>query len=242
MREIVLDTETTGLSPEKGDRIVEIACIELINHLPTENCFQVYINPEREMSKEAIEITGITDEFLKDKPLFKDVAEDFLNFIKSDPLIIHNAKFDVKFLNYELNTLHNFNHHINLESCIDTLAIAKLQFPGAAVSLDALCKKFSIDRSKRTKHGALIDCELLADVYLQLIGGHQRQLFDANSKSKESKKEMKVEAKQIKTHISAKPFKEPRIFPINQTEFERHKEFIKNNIKNSIWEFLKNEN
>ena len=97
MREIVLDTETTGLSPEKGDRIVEIACIELINHLPTENCFQVYINPEREMSKEAIEITGITDEFLKDKPLFKDVAEDFLNFIKSDTLIIHNAKFDIKF-------------------------------------------------------------------------------------------------------------------------------------------------
>ncbi|MFN4163276.1 MAG: DNA polymerase III subunit epsilon [Ferrovibrio sp.] len=175
MREVVLDTETTGFNPQDGDRVVEIGCIELVNHVPTGRHYHVYINPERAMPEEAFKVHGISDEFLKDKPLFADVARQFCDFIGEDPLVIHNAAFDIGFLNAELARLEGFPH-IAMERAIDTVRIARAKFPGAQASLDALCKRFNIDNSARTKHGALLDAELLAEVYLELIGGRQQGL------------------------------------------------------------------
>ncbi|MDX1711236.1 MAG: DNA polymerase III subunit epsilon [Rhodovibrionaceae bacterium] len=171
MREIVLDTETTGLSPDDGHRIVEIACLELVNHVPTRRTFRKYVNPERDMPEDALGVHGLSEEFLADKPVFGQVAEEFLTFIGEDPLVIHNAEFDLKFLNAELAPL-GFPSLPGARA-VDTLAIARQRYPGAANSLDALCKRFEIDNSARTYHGALLDCELLAEVYLELIGGRQ---------------------------------------------------------------------
>lgn len=171
MREIVLDTETTGLDPSKGDRIVEIGCVELHNGIATGRTYHQFINPERAMSQTAFEITGISDDMLRDKPLFKDIAEDFLRFIGHDPLVIHNAQFDMKFLNWELGLVRR--PELPLSQAIDTLEIARRKFPGSPASLDALCRRFKIDSSARVKHGALLDCELLAEVYLELMGGRQ---------------------------------------------------------------------
>ncbi|MHB1102520.1 MAG: DNA polymerase III subunit epsilon [Devosia sp.] len=169
-REIVLDTETTGLSPVTGDRIVEIGCVELVNHIPTGKHFHVYLNPEREMPDDAFKVHGLTDDFLRDKPLFSAIAEEFLRFIGNATLIIHNAPFDIGFLNAELEkarlpSLAN--------AVIDTVMLAREVHPGARVSLDALCKHYGIDNSRRTLHGALLDSEILAEVYLELIGGRQ---------------------------------------------------------------------
>lgn len=174
MREIVLDTETTGLDPASGHRLVEIGCVELVNHIRTGNFFHVYLNPERDMPREAENIHGLSSAFLADKPLFKTVATAFLEFIGDDPLVIHNAGFDMKFLNAELNTV---GHKLlDMGRAIDTVMIARKMFPGQPASLDALCKRFAIDSSARTKHGALLDAELLADVYLELRGGRQSTL------------------------------------------------------------------
>jgi DNA polymerase III subunit epsilon len=174
MREIVLDTETTGLSPRDGHRIVEIGAIELINHVPSGKTFHVYLNPGREMPKEAEAVHGLSSAFLKDKLRFQAIADDFLAFVGDSILVIHNASFDMAFINWELQ---NANKPlIDLGQVVDTLAIAKQKFPMAGNSLDALCKRFSIDLSRRTKHGALLDSELLADVYLELIGGRQTAL------------------------------------------------------------------
>jgi DNA polymerase-3 subunit epsilon len=171
MREIVLDTETTGLDPGSGHRIVEVAGLELLHHLPTGRTFREYINPERDMPAEAERIHGLSAEFLKDKPLFAKIAPDFLDFIGDAKLVIHNAAFDMKFLNAELRLA---GHEIlTPERAIDTVALARQRFPGAQVSLDALCRRFEIDNSARTFHGALLDCELLAEVYLELRGGRQ---------------------------------------------------------------------
>jgi DNA polymerase-3 subunit epsilon len=175
MREIVLDTETTGFKANEGDRLVEIGCIELVNHIPTGRHYHVYINPERAMPEEAFKVHGLSDEFLKDKPLFAAVAQDFCDFIGEDPLVIHNAQFDLSFLNAELARLSGFPH-IAMERAIDTVRLARQKFPGAQASLDALCKRFNIDNSARIKHGALLDAELLAEVYLELIGGRQQGL------------------------------------------------------------------
>lgn len=171
MREIVLDTETTGFDPETGDRIVEIGAVELYNHMPTGNTYHQYINPERAMPQEAFEVHGLGDEFLADKPVFAKIGQAFLDFVGDAKLVIHNAAFDMKFLNAELGW-------INLpllpwERAIDTLAIARQKFPGSPASLDALCRRFGIDNSSRTLHGALLDSEILAEVYLELIGGRQ---------------------------------------------------------------------
>lgn len=174
MREIVLDTETTGFDPDSGDRIVEIGCVELENHCPTENNFHVYLNPERDMPAEAEKVHGLSSEFLADKPLFKDVADDFLAFIADAPLIIHNASFDMKFLNAELKRLGR--ETLPFSRAIDSIEIAKRKLPGARYSLDDLCKRFNIDLSVRSKHGALLDAELTALVYLELIGGRQQNL------------------------------------------------------------------
>ena len=171
MREIVLDTETTGLDPMQGDRIVEIGAVELHNHVPTGRTYHQYINPQRTMSAEAFEVHGLGDDFLADKPVFADVVEDFLSFISGAKLVIHNAAFDMKFLNAELGWVQRPN--LPPDVAIDTLDIARRRFPGSPASLDALCRRFGIDTSSRTLHGALLDSEILAEVYLELIGGRQ---------------------------------------------------------------------
>lgn len=171
MREIVLDTETTGLSPEDGHRIVEIGGVELVNHVPTGRTYHQYINPERAMPQEAYEVHGLGDAFLAGQPVFRDIAQAFLDFIADAPLVIHNAAFDIRFINAELEWV----AHAPLppERAVDTLAIARRRFPGSPASLDALCRRFGIDNSAREIHGALLDSRILAEVYLQLIGGRQ---------------------------------------------------------------------
>lgn len=171
MREIVLDTETTGFEPDQGDRIVEIGCVELERHVPTGRTFHVYINPERSMPQEAFEVHGLGDDFLRDKPVFAKVGRDFLDFVGDAKLVIHNAAFDMKFLNAELKWMGL--PLLPMDQAIDTLAIARRKFPGSPASLDALCRRFNIDNSSRTLHGALLDSEILAEVYLELIGGRQ---------------------------------------------------------------------
>jgi DNA polymerase-3 subunit epsilon len=171
MREIVLDTETTGFDPQQGDRIVEIGGVELWNHVPTGETYHVYINPERSMPQEAFEVHGLGDDFLADKPKFRDIAQGFLDFVQDAKLVIHNASFDMKFLNAELGWLNM--PKLPWDQAIDTLAIARQRFPGSPASLDALCRRFGIDNSSRTLHGALLDSEILAEVYLELIGGRQ---------------------------------------------------------------------
>lgn len=171
MREIVLDTETTGFDPENGDRIVEIGAIELFNHLPTGQVFHTYINPQRSMPDEAFAVHGLGDDFLRDKPVFHDIASEFMEFVQTAKLVIHNAAFDIKFLNAELGK--TGHPPFPWEQAIDTLAIARQRFPGSPASLDALCRRFNIDNSARTLHGALLDSEILAEVYLELIGGRQ---------------------------------------------------------------------
>lgn len=176
MREIVLDTETTGFDPETGDRLVEIGAVELMNHLPTGRTFHKYVNPERDMPDSAFAVHGLSAEFLSDKPLFSHVAAEFVEFIGPEAkLVIHNASFDMKFLNYELKRA----GHPTLpwSRALDTLALAREKFPGAQNSLDALCRRFGIDNSARTLHGALLDSEILAEVYLELIGGRQPDLI-----------------------------------------------------------------
>ena len=174
MREIVMDTETTGLEPEGGDRIVEIGGVELINHLPTGRTYHQYINPERSMPREAFEVHGLSDQFLADKPVFERVADAFLEFIGDAKLVIHNASFDMAFFNAELARAGRST--LPGDRAIDTLEIARRKFPGAQASLDALCKRFGIDNSARTLHGALLDSEILAEVYLELLGGRQQGL------------------------------------------------------------------
>mgnify|MGYP002700862259 FL=1 len=175
MREIVLDTETTGLDPKSGDRIVEIGAIELFNHMPTGKTFHEYLNPEKKMPQEAFAVHGLSDDFLKGKPLFRQIMENLTTFIGESKMIIHNAAFDMKFLNAEL--LKAGGRLYPLDQAIDTLMIARKKYPGAQNSLDALCRRFSMDNSVREKHGALLDSELLSDVYLELIGGRQPDLI-----------------------------------------------------------------
>ena len=171
MREIVLDTETTGFEPSEGHRIVEIGAVELFNHVPTGETYHQYINPQRPMPKEAFEVHGLGDEFLADKPLFAEIGQAFLDFVGGARLVIHNAAFDMKFLNAELGWA-SLPLLPNAQA-LDTLTIARQRFPGSPASLDALCRRFGIDNSARTKHGALLDSEILAEVYLELIGGRQ---------------------------------------------------------------------
>ena len=171
MREIVLDTETTGFDPETGDRIVEIGAVELRGHMPTGRTYHQYINPERAMPDEAFQVHGLGDDFLRDKPVFKDIAQAFLDFVGDAKLVIHNAAFDMKFLNAELGWCNL--PRLDWERAIDTLDIARRKFPGSPASLDALCRRYGIDNSSRTLHGALLDSEILAEVYLELIGGRQ---------------------------------------------------------------------
>jgi DNA polymerase-3 subunit epsilon len=178
MREIVLDTETTGLDPLRGDRLVEIGCVEIFNRMPTGQSFHRYINPQREMPKEAFEVHGLSTEFLADKPLFSAIVDEFLAFVGDAPLVIHNASFDIAFINAELEKV--ARSAIPRERLVDTLLLARRKHPGVSNRLDDLCSRYAIDNSHRTKHGALLDAELLAEVYIDLIGARQSQLILAD--------------------------------------------------------------
>ena len=224
MREIVIDTETTGLSPREGHRIVEIGCIELENFIPTKNIFHKYINPERTVSEDAIKIHGYSNEFLSKQVKFSEIADDFLNFIKEKKLIIHNAAFDLSFLNHELKLINK--NSIKLDNVIDTLEIARGKFPGSPNSLDALCKRFRIDNSKRTKHSALVDCELLSKVYLNLFDQKEPKLnFFLDSQNQNLNKEFNSKNNQYSKKI---------ITP-NQEEIKTHNVFLKNNLKKNYF-------
>lgn len=179
MREIVLDTETTGLDPATGDRIAEIGAVELMNHLPTGNTLHRYVNPGRAMPAEAFAVHGLSDDFLRDKPPFAEVAQDLVDFLGDATLVIHNAAFDMAFLNHELSRAGHAR--IGSSRVIDTLLLARQRFPGSPASLDALCRRFGVDSSRRVRHGALLDCELLAEVYLELLGGRQPGLMLADA-------------------------------------------------------------
>jgi DNA polymerase-3 subunit epsilon len=220
MREIVLDTETTGLDPTDGHRIAEIACVELFNHLPTGEVFHRYVNPERSMPAEAQAVHGLTDEFLAQHPPFAAHVEDLLAFIGTGPLVIHNAEFDLKFLNAELKRLDR--EPIGCTH-VDTLTLARRKFPGAPASLDALCRRFEIDLSARSKHGALLDCELLAAVYLELIGGRQPG-FDLTAAASA------VEARALIERV-ARP---PRPHAPSEAEAAAHAAFLAK-LKEPLW-------
>jgi len=219
MKEIVLDTETTGISVKEGHRIVEIGCIELENLVPTKNKFHCYLNPERKVSEKAQEVHGYTDEFLSNKKKFKEIVNDFLLFIKDKKLIIHNSEFDIAHINHELSIL-GLKHLEN--EITDTLVLARNKFPGSSVSLDALCKRYRVDNSKRTQHNALIDCDLLAKVYINLIDQkeptlnfeNQNYLVNQNSKL-------------------APYFK--KVINITDEEKKRHKEYLSNNLKKNFF-------
>lgn len=222
MREIVLDTETTGMDPSTGDRLVEIGCVEIENLLPTGKTYHVYINPERLIPPEATAVHGITDDFVKDKPTFGEVVGGFMDFIGNDRLVIHNAEFDVKFLNAELRmfgfpTLDN-------RRVLDTLAMARKKFPGSPANLDALCRRFGIDNSSRTYHGALLDSQLLAEVYLELTGGRQGGLDISVGGSSGN----------LETVRAVRPYREPREFPENEDEMAAHEAML-NSMKTPLW-------
>ena len=229
MREIVLDTETTGLSPDNGDRIVEIGCVELINHVPTNNTYQVYLNPEKDMDPGAEKVHGLTNEFLLDKPKFIEIADSFLDFIGDSNLIAHNADFDINFLNSEL--VRAKKDKINNGRVVDTLKIARSKFPGARNSLDALCKRFFVDNSNRSLHGALLDSELLAEVYLELVGGKEPDLeLSTNTIKKDNKSQNRT------PNVFARKNKlKSRITDIDE---KNHRDFLASLPKESLW--LKN--
>jgi len=231
MREIVLDTETTGLDPKDGHRVVEIGAIELLNHLPTGNSLQLYINPQRSMPSEAFEVHGISEEFLVDKPIFAKIAQEFVDFVGEAKLVIHNAAFDVRFLNAELKALDR--DPIEMSQTIDTVALARKKFPGAPASLDALCRRFGIDLSKREKHGALLDSELLAEVYLELIGGRQ-QGFGLDPVTERDNGDPELASVQP-TGANERQYREPRPHQAGVAELAAHQAFVAD-LDDPIWQ------
>lgn len=220
MREIVLDTETTGMDPANGDRIIEIGAVELENHLPTGRHLHLYINPERDVPDDAVAIHGLTTEFLSDKPVFAEVVGEYVDFVADSKLIIHNAPFDVKFLNYELKLL-GFPS-VDKRLVLDTLTMARKAFPGSPANLDALCRRFHINNEARTLHGALLDSELLAEVYLELLGGRQHGMhLDANSQTENDRHNMATGTNN--SHYAART---PRIRHASDSERTAHKEMM----------------
>jgi DNA polymerase III subunit epsilon len=221
VREIVLDTETTGLDPDAGHRIVEVACLELINHLPTGRNFRRYVNPERDMPADALAVHGLTQTFLANQPVFADIAHELLDFIGEAPLVIHNAEFDLKFLNSELARLGLAT--LPSRRAIDTVQMARRKFPGAPASLDALCARFGVDNSGRSVHGALLDAQLLSEVYLELIGGRQATI------------ELVAEARQIAAIPAAERLRRPpRTHEPSAEEAAAHAALLQQ-LKNPIW-------
>lgn len=229
MREIVLDTETTGLDPLRGDRLVEIGCVEMLNRMPTGQTYHVYINPERDMPAEAFAVHGLSAEFLSTKPLFHEVVDAFLEFIGDAPLVIHNASFDISFINAELDRIKRAA--IPRDRLVDTLLLARRKHPGVSNRLDDLCSRYSIDNSRRTKHGALLDAELLAEVYVDLVGARQSQLLLAS------------ESEEIRVSAIGDAPRRQRLVPlaprISDAEREAHRAFIATLGDKAIWnEFL----
>lgn len=227
MREIVLDTETTGFDPDTGDRIVEIGAVELMNHLPTGRHFHVYINPERDMPPEALAVHGLSTEFLSDKPRFAEVCGDFIDFIGDARLVIHNAAFDMKFLNAELRRAGH--PAMPMSRALDTVAMAREKFPGAPVSLDALCRRWGIDNSNRTLHGALLDSQLLAEVYLELIGGRQPDLVLVAEPARAA------EGPATRQHLPRAPRLAPLPPRITAAEREAHAALVARLGSNALW-------
>lgn len=225
MREIVFDTETTGLDPKTGDRMVEIGCIEMINRVATGETFHAYFNPERPMPAEAEAVHGLTDAFLADKPLFSDRVGELLNFLADSPLVAHNAGFDFGFLNCELSLCGMAG--VSLERMVDTVSLARVRHPGAKLSLDALCTRYGIDRSHRTRHGALLDAELLAQVYVELRGGRQIGL-ELVGEPVDNVVTVAPAAKR------AKPYREPRPHTASDQELAKHAEFLEA-IQSPLW-------
>ena len=222
MKEVILDTETTGLSVREGHRIVEIGCIELDNLIPTQNKFHCYLNPERKVSEKALEVHGYTDEFLSIQKKFSEIADEFLNFIEDKRLVIHNAEFDLSHLNNELALLGK--KRLNSEDTIDTLALARDKFPGSPTSLDALCKRYRVDNSKRTQHTALIDCDLLAKVYINLLDQKEPTLNFQNEDNK------KIIIDSNKTNQYYK-----KIIVPSEKELKLHKEYLKSSLKKNFF-------
>ena len=223
MNEIFLDTETTGLSPKDGDRILEIACIETKDLIPTQKIFHKLINPERKVSQEAFKVHGFSNEFLQDKQKFKEIAEELLEFIDGKKLIIHNAPFDIGFLNSELKKINR--KIIDIKKVDDTLSLARSKFPASSNSLDNLCKRFNIDISRRTKHNALLDCELLREVYINLVGQKEPSLsFSANDNLEENK----ISVKSIRN-------REKIVIEIDPEEIKKHNNFLKSNLKKNFF-------
>ena len=222
MKEVVLDTETTGLEVQDGHRIVEIGCIELENLIPTSKKFHCYLNPERKVSEKALEVHGYTDEFLSDKKKFKDIVDEFLEFIKDKKLIIHNAEFDLTHLNNELQLIGK--NKINKNSIIDTLDLARDKFPGLGISLDALCKRYRIDNSKRKKHTALIDCELLSRVYINLID-QKEPMLDFKTTNQNN---------QYSENQNPKDYFKKIVVPSSE-ELKLHKEYLKKSLKKNYF-------
>ena len=224
MLEVILDTETTGLSTIEKHRIVEIGCIELDNQIPTNKIFHKYINPQRSVSEDAYKVHGYSDEFLSDKKIFSEISKDFLNFIKNKKIIIHNAPFDLSFLNYELKLINQ--KPINKENVIDTLEIARSKYPGSQNSLDALCKRFNIDNSKREKHNALIDCHLLKEIYVNLVDQKTPKLNLENVEIIDPKSNDNINIKKNKLRIIIKP---------NNDELQLHKKYLKSNLPKNYY-------
>jgi DNA polymerase-3 subunit epsilon len=242
MREICLDIETTGLEPKNGHKIIEIACVELVNKVKTGNNFHSYINPRRDVPDEAFRIHGISTKFLQDKPIFDHVAHKFLEFISDSVIVIHNAAFDTKFLNHELKILNL--ETMNMSLVVDSLLMARAKFPGAQNSLDGLCKRFNIDLSKRSKHGALLDAELLADVYIELLGGAQATMFEISNNNGKNFSNKSIDQNLNQNTAATQDYLtnksnfsnlEKRDFALSEEEIKLHQEFIVKNFKTNLW-------
>ena len=221
MKEVILDTETTGLSVKEGHRVVEIGCIELDNLIPTKNIFHCYLNPERKVSESALKVHGYTDEFLSDKKKFIDIADEFLEFVHNKRIVIHNAEFDISHLNNELSLINK--KAISKDNVVDTLEIARNKFPGSGISLDALCKRFRVDNTRREKHNAILDCELLAKVYINLID--QKEPIFQFQKNQENKEE---------SNSSVKNYSK-KIIQLTKSEIENHSKFLKKDLKKNFY-------
>ena len=235
MREIVLDTETTGISPRDGHRIIEIGALELMHHLPTGNKLHIYINPERDIDDGAVAVHGLTSAFLSDKPVFAEIVDEFLLFIGDAPLVIHNASFDMGFINAELDKIQH--PPLPMDRAIDTLAMARKKFPGAQANLDALCRRFEIDNSYRDLHGALVDADLLASVYVELLGGRQPGL-SLGSENKNDTAAVAIDADQVSSRLRVdrekKPVRPTRPHAPTADEKAAHDEFLAK-LKDPIW-------
>lgn len=237
LREICFDTETTGFDPKRGDRLVEVGCVEVVDGVRTGNNLHIYINPERDVPEDAVKIHGLTTEFLSDKAIFRDEAERIWKYFHEDPetvLVAHNAQFDMKFMNFEFDKIGYENISLKV---IDSLEIAKRKFPGQKNNLDALCKRYNVDGSRRVLHGALLDAELLADVYIEMMEKAQQNIFAVANANKDVEK-VQVTDSEMQTTVERKILK-ARTFELSEEELKLHKEFVLGKFKENSWGYVK---